>query len=325
MGKPKVFVTRRWPEIAENQLKKYFDVTLNLNDKALSNKELQDAFYNHDAIAPTVSDMIDENIIKSGKSGRGKIISNFGVGFSHIDINACQKYEIKVSNTPDVLTDATADLTILLMLMVSRRSKEGEYQINNNLWPGWSPTHLLGSELTNKTLGIIGLGRIGQAVAKRAFFGFNMKIKFYSRSKKNLDFSFKAEQINSIYDLCKSSDFLTVHCPGGKDNKYLIDQRVFNAMKKTAYLINTARGDVVHENSLLEALKNNTIAGAGLDVFESEPNINPLLLKSKNLIMLPHLGSATKETRNAMGLKVIDNLRKFFDSGEVIDPVPLVK
>jgi len=325
MGKPKVFVTRRWPEIAENQLKKYFDVTLNLNDKALSNKELQDAFYNHDAIAPTVSDMIDENIIKSGKSGRGKIISNFGVGFSHIDINACQKYEIKVSNTPDVLTDATADLTILLMLMVSRRSKEGEYQINNNLWPGWSPTHLLGSELTNKTLGIIGLGRIGQAVAKRAFFGFNMKIKFYSRSKKNLDFSFKAEQINSIYDLCKSSDFLTVHCPGGKDNKYLIDQRVFNAMKKTAYLINTARGDVVHENSLLEALKNNTIAGAGLDVFENEPNINPLLLKSKNLIMLPHLGSATKETRNAMGLKVIDNLRKFFDSGEVIDPVPLVK
>ena len=325
MGKPKVFVTRRWPEIAENQLKKYFDVTLNLNDKALSNKELQDAFYNHDAIAPTVSDMIDENIIKSGKSGRGKIISNFGVGFSHIDINACQKYEIKVSNTPDVLTDATADLTILLMLMVSRRSKEGEYQINNNLWPGWSPTHLLGSELTNKTLGIIGLGRIGQAVAKRAFFGFNMKIKFYNRSKKNLDFSFKAEQINSIYDLCKSSDFLTVHCPGGKDNKYLIDQRVFNAMKKTAYLINTARGDVVHENSLLEALKNNTIAGAGLDVFESEPNINPLLLKSKNLIMLPHLGSATKETRNAMGLKVIDNLRKFFDSGEVIDPVPLVK
>ena len=325
MGKPKVFVTRRWPEIAENQLKKYFDVTLNLNDKALSNKELQDAFYNHDAIAPTVSDMIDENIIKSGKSGRGKIISNFGVGFSHIDINACQKYEIKVSNTPDVLTDATADLTILLMLMVSRRSKEGEYQINNNLWPGWSPTHLLGSELTNKTLGIIGLGRIGQAVAKRAFFGFNMKIKFYNRSKKNLDFSFKAEQINSIYDLCKSSDFLTVHCPGGKDNKYLIDQRVFNAMKKTAYLINTARGDVVHENSLLEALKNNTIAGAGLDVFENEPNINPLLLKSKNLIMLPHLGSATKETRNAMGLKVIDNLRKFFDSGEVIDPVPLVK
>ena len=325
MGKPKVFVTRRWPEIAENQLKKYFDVTLNLNDKALSNKELQDAFYNHDAIAPTVSDMIDENIIKSGKSGRGKIISNFGVGFSHIDINACQKYEIKVSNTPDVLTDATADLTILLMLMVSRRSKEGEYQINNNLWPGWSPTHLLGSELTNKTLGIIGLGRIGQAVAKRAFFGFNMKIKFYNRSKKNLDFSFKAEQINSICDLCKSSDFLTVHCPGGKDNKYLIDQKVFNAMKKTAYLINTARGDVVHENSLLEALKNNTIAGAGLDVFENEPNINPLLLKSKNLIMLPHLGSATKETRNAMGLKVIDNLRKFFDSGEVIDPVPLVK
>tara|TARA_Y100000766_G_scaffold49017_1_gene39254 strand:- start:137 stop:1114 length:978 start_codon:yes stop_codon:yes gene_type:complete len=325
MDKPSVFVTRRWPEIAEKELKKYFNVTLNHGDKALSNKELKDAFYNHDALAPTVSDTIDENIIKSGKSGKGKIISNYGVGFSHIDLEACQKYKIKVTNTPNVLTDATADLTILLMLMVSRRSKEGEYQINNNLWPGWSPTHLLGSELTNKTLGIIGLGRIGQAVAKRAYFGFNMKIKFFNRSKKNINFSFKAEQVDNIYDLCKSSDFLTIHCPGGNKNKHLIDQDVLDAMKKTAFLINTARGDIICENSLFEALKNNSIAGAGLDVFENEPEINPKFLKAQNLTMLPHLGSATKETRNAMGLKVIDNLRKFFDTGDVIDPVPLVK
>jgi len=152
-----------------------------------------------------------------------------------------------------------------------------------------------------------------------------MKIKFFNRSKKNRNFSFKAEQVDNIYDLCKSSDFLTIHCPGGNKNKHLIDQDVLDAMRKTAFLINTARGDIICENSLFEALKNNSIAGAGLDVFENEPEINPKFLKAQNLTMLPHLGSATKETRNAMGLKVIDNLRKFFDTGDVIDPVPLVK
>ena len=323
MVKPKVFITRRWPKEAEERLKKIFDVTLNQDDKVLSNNEIAEGFYNHDALACTVSDTIDENIIKSGKTGKGKIIANFGVGFNHIDLNACKKYKIVVTNTPDILTDATADLAILLMLMVSRRSKEGEYEIENNKWAGWRSTHLLGSELSHKTLGIIGFGRIGQAVAKRAYFGFNMKIKYYNRSKKNIDLSFEAEEINNITELCKSSDFLSLHCPGGYKNKHLVDHDVLNAMKKTGYLINTARGDLINEISLVEALNTNQIAGAGLDVFENEPNINPLFFKAKNLTMLPHLGSATLETRDAMGNKVFENLKKYFKTGEVIDPVNL--
>ena len=323
MVKPKVFITRRWPKEAEERLKKIFDVTLNQDDKVLSNNEIAEGFYNHDALACTVSDTIDENIIKSGKTGKGKIIANFGVGFNHIDLNACKKYKIVVTNTPDILTDATADLTILLMLMISRRSKEGEFEIENNKWAGWRPTHLLGSELSHKTLGIIGFGRIGQAVAKRAYFGFNMKIKYYNRSKKNIDLSFEAEEINNIIELCKSSDFLSLHCPGGNKNKHLVDHDVLNAMKKTGYLINTARGDLINEISLVEALNTNQIAGAGLDVFENEPNINPLFLKARNLTMLPHLGSATLETRTAMGNKVFENLKKYFKTGKVIDPVNL--
>lgn len=323
MAKPKVFITRRWPKDAEEQLKKYFEVTLNIDDKILSNNEIAEAFYNHDALACTVSDTIDENIIKSGKAGRGRIIANFGVGFNHIDLKSCKQHNVIVTNTPDVLTNATADLTILLMLMISRRTKEGENEIKNNMWTGWRPTHLLGSELSHKTLGIIGLGRIGQAVARRAYFGFNMKIKYYNRSKKNLGLSFQAEQISNIYDLCKTSDFLSLHCPGGYKNKHLINHQVLSTMKKTGYLINTARGDLINETNLIEALNTNQIAGAGLDVFENEPNINPLFLKAKNLTMLPHLGSATLETRNAMGNKVFDNLKKYFDTGEVIDPVNL--
>ena len=323
MLKPKVFVTRRWPKIAEENLKNFFDVTLNNDDKPLSNSELAEAFYYHDALAPTVSDMIDETIIKKGHQGRGKIISNFGVGINHIDVQACKNFDITLTNTPDVLTDATADLTMLLMLMISRRSREGENEIRTGNWTGWRPTHLLGNQVKNKTLGIIGMGRIGQAVAKRAAIAFGMKIKFYNRSNINKKFNFEASQVPNIMDLCKSSDFISLHCPGGINNKHIINYRVLSAMKKSAFLINTARGDLLDEEALCKALNEKLIAGAGLDVFENEPSINFSLLSAPNLVLLPHLGSATLETRNAMGNRVLDNLKQFFDNEKPTDQIHL--
>ena len=319
MQKPTIFVTRRWPKETVEEMKKFFEVTINQDDRPLTQSEIADGFESHDALAPTVSDNIDQNIIKKGS---GKIIANYGVGFSHIDLEACKENNVTVTNTPDVLTDATADLTILLMLMISRRAIEGAKEIETKSWMGWRPTHLVGSDLSGKTLGIIGMGRIGEAVAKRALFGFKMKIIFYNRSKKD-NLNFKAEQVKNITEIFEKSDFISLHCPGGNNNKNIINEKSLQLMKKSTFLINTARGELIEENSLCKALNNDQIAGAGLDVYNNEPDINPKLLKTKNVVLLPHLGSATSKARNAMGFKVIENLKSYFNSGKGIDIVKL--
>ncbi|MFY2825098.1 2-hydroxyacid dehydrogenase, partial [Ruegeria sp. MALMAid1280] len=219
-----------------------------------------------------------------------------------------------VTNTPDVLSECTADLAITLLLMVARRAGEGERELRAGNWSGWRPTHLVGTKVSGKTLGIIGFGRIGQEVARRAHHGFGMDILVYNRSKVATDVLARcnATQVDAIDDLLPQCDFVSLHCPGGAANRHLINSRRLNLMKQDAFLINTARGEVIDEWALIQALMFDMIGGAALDVFDGEPRISPDLLQCDNLVMLPHLGSATRESREAMGFRVLDNLSDFF-------------
>ena len=314
MTKPKILVSRRWPEAVETAMVEKYDVTFNIKDKPLSTNEFKDALSIYDAILQTVTDKISSEVFRV-KNPRTKIFGNYGVGFSHIDIPAAKAAGITVSNTPDVLSDCTADITLTLMLMAARRAGEGEREVRSGNWEGWRPRHLIGTRITGKTLGIIGFGRIGREVAKRAHFGFGMKIVVQNRSKIGNDILIRtnAHQVDNLDELLETSDFISLHCPGGDDNHHLISTKQFKKMKNSAILINTARGEVVDDNALILALKSKEISAVGLDVFNNEPNINPELMKFENAILLPHLGSATQETREAMGFRVLDNIADFFE------------
>jgi lactate dehydrogenase-like 2-hydroxyacid dehydrogenase len=322
MSKPKALVTRRWPEACEARLRELFDVTFNADNRPMSKEELQDALRNYDAVMPTVTDPITAEVL-SAEPLRCKILGNFGVGFNHIDINAARERGITVTNTPDVLTDCTADIAMLLMLMAARRAGEGERLVRAGEWTGWHPTQLLGAKVTGKTLGLIGFGRIARAMATKAHFGFGMSIVFYNRSPVPGDVvaHYGARQAASIEAVLQEADFVALHCPGSPENRHLINAGRLALMKPTAILINTARGDVVDSQALIDALRNRTIAAAGLDVFEGEPNLNKGFLDLDNVALLPHLGSATLETRVAMGMRVIENVAAFFNGETPRDKV----
>lgn len=322
MQKPRVFVTRRWPEAVEARLNELFDVTENAVDHPLDGDALALAMKSHDALLPTVTDKVGAEIIAAGSS-RTRIIANYGVGYSHIDVGAATSNGIVVTNTPDVLSECTADIAIMLMLMAARRAGEGERELRAGAWSGWRPTHMIGHKLSGKTLGIIGFGRIGRATARRAHFGFGMPIVVQNRSKldpADLD-AYGARQVGSVDELMAASDFVSLHCPGGEENRHLIDAKRLSLMRPEGFLINTARGEVVDEDALADALTNGSIAGAGLDVFDGEPRVNSRLLACDSAVLLPHLGSATYETREAMGMRVINNLAAFFDGKEPQDRV----
>ncbi|MFT4716182.1 MAG: lactate dehydrogenase-like 2-hydroxyacid dehydrogenase [Paracoccaceae bacterium] len=322
MSKPKILLSRRWPSAVEVELEKHYDVTLNPSDTPMTVGGFRSALQNFDAILPTVTDKMSADVFDDIKP-RTKIIGNFGVGYTHIDIPAASAAGIAVTNTPGVLSDCTADLTMTLMLMAARRAGEGERELRAGKWSGWHPTHLQGSRMTGKTLGIIGYGRIGREVAKRAHFGFGMKILAQNRSKieNGILIRTSAQQVTSISELLEKADFVSLHCPGGAENHHLIGAEQFKQMKSTAFLINTARGEVVDEKALVRALKTGGIAGAGLDVFDGEPKVNQDLIGCENAVLLPHLGSATRETREAMGFRVLDNLSDFFGGWEPRDLV----
>ena len=319
--KLKIFVTRRWPAAAEEALRTHFDVTLNTNDAPLKKEELIEGFARHDIAAPTVSDNIDTDIIAAGAKGTCRLIANYGVGVNHIDLLAAKTHSMLVSNTPGVLTDATADLTLTLMLMLCRRAGEGERELRAGKWSGWRPTHLVGRALTDKRLGIIGMGRIGKAVARRAHFGFGMQICFYNRSPVVDVDDMKAVQMGSVAEVCAGSDFVSLHCAASPDTFQILGAEALAALHEAAYVINTARGDVVDEAALVAALNAGAIGGAGLDVYQCEPEINPAILAARNTVLLPHLGSATVESRTAMGLKVLENARAFAAGQDIIDLV----
>ena len=309
--KPTIFVTRRWPHAAEEALKKYFNPTFNEQDNPLTTAQIAAGFASHDALAPTVSDRITADIIAAGAAGSGRLIANYGVGVNHIDLSAAASAGLAVSNTPGVLTDATADLALTLMLMVSRRAGEGERELRAGDWIGWRPTHLVGRALSGKTLGIIGMGRIGRAVAQRAHFGFGMDVVFQNRSPVDDGADVGARQLADVAAVCAASDFVSLHCAATPQTANIMNADAIAAIRPGGYLINTARGDVVDETALAQALHSGAIGGAGLDVFQGEPAINPDLLSAPNTVLLPHLGSATEETRVAMGMKVLENALAF--------------
>jgi lactate dehydrogenase-like 2-hydroxyacid dehydrogenase len=273
-------------------------------------------------VLPTVSDKLPAAVFEGGQL-RTRILGNFGVGFNHIDVAAAKAAGIVVTNTPGVLTDCTADIAMLLLLTVARRGGEGERQLRAGEWKGWSPTHMIGTKVSGKTVGIIGFGRIGRAFAQRCHFGFGMNVVFYNRSPidPHEALRYGAEQLPTVEEVLSVSDFVSLHCPGGAENRHFMNAARFAAMKPDAILINTARGDVVDEEALIAALEQGVIRGAGLDVYEAEPSVPEKLKRMENVMLLPHLGSATEETRTAMGMKVVDNITTFFEGREPPDRV----
>jgi len=312
-ARPSVVVTRRLPAPVEEQLQRDFDARLNRDDHVFTATELQEALRGADAVIPTVSDRVTADVLAVDPL-RAKILANFGVGYNHIAVEAAKARGIVVTNTPDVLTDDTADDAVMLMLMVARRAGEGERHVRSGAWTGWRPTHMLGTRVSGKTLGLIGMGRIAKAVAKRAHRGFGMRVIFHDPypPPPQVVHELGAEQKPSAEEVLREADFVSLHCPATPETRHLIDAQRLALMKPTAFLINTARGDIVDEAALVAALKDKRIAGAALDVYEKEPQIHPDLVSMENVVLLPHLGSATQETRVAMGLRALDNLKAFF-------------
>ena len=313
MSRPKIIVTRRWPEEVETRLAEVFEVQLNESDRPLSQDQLRAAFTQADAVFPTVSDRIDAEVL-GAEPLSAKFCGSFGVGFNNIDVAAAKARGITVTNTPGVLTDATADLAMTLLLTVARRAGEGERHLRNGDWSGWRPTHMMGTQVTGKTLGLIGFGRIGRAVAERAHFGFNMDVLFhdpYPPAAEDAE-ALGATACDSIEAVLERADFVSLHTPGGAETRHLMNAERLARMKPGAFLINTSRGDVIDEAALVAALESGIIAGAGLDVYEAEPKVTPALAKMENVVLLPHLSSATLETRVAMGMKVLANAQAFF-------------
>jgi lactate dehydrogenase-like 2-hydroxyacid dehydrogenase len=317
---PRILVTRQWPASVEQALQSRFDVTL--QREPLDPPQWRQALQEYDAICPCVADRVTADLFV-GIKPRTRLLANYGVGYNHIDLAAANAQGITVTNTPDVLTDATADLAMTLLMMLARRAGEGERQLRRGEWKGWFPTHMMGTMVTGATLGIIGMGRIGLAMAAKAHYGFGMKILYHNRSRVSdpAIAAMQAEYCADMTDLLKRADFVALHCRGGPDTRHLLNAERLALMQPHAFLINTSRGDVVDEAALMAALKANRIAGAGLDVYEKEPAVPAELRALENVVLLPHLGSATLETRTAMGMRVLKNVEAFFAGTEVPDRV----
>ena len=320
--RPRVVITRKIPAACEEEAGRLFDAVINRDDTPLSTAELQDALRQADGLLPTVTDKVTAEVL-SAEPLRARIIANFGVGFNNIDVNTAGARGLTVTNTPDVLTDDTADIAVTLLLTVARRAVEGDRHVRNRQWTGWRPTHMLGAKVSGKTLGLIGFGRIARAVARRAHHGFGMRVIFHDPFPPRPEDAraLGAEPRDNIEAVLREADFVSLHCPATPETRHLIDSARLGQMQRHAFLINTARGDVVDEAALVAALKAGTIAGAGLDVFEKEPAVTPDLLAMENVVLLPHLGSATMETRVAMGMRAIENLKLFFAGQPVRDRV----
>ncbi|HEX8938304.1 MAG TPA: D-glycerate dehydrogenase [Sphingomicrobium sp.] len=313
---PSVLVTRRLPQLVESRLARLFSTKLRTSDEPLDRQALEAAMREHDALVSTITDKIDAELIAT-KGRRVRIIANFGAGTDHIDTGAAKEAGLVVTNTPDGLTDATAELTILLMLMAARRAGEGERVLRSGAWQGWGPTHMIGQGLTGRTLGLVGFGRIARSTAAKAL-GLGMSVRYFSRNRApaEVEDRLQATSAQSLEALAAEADILSIHVPGGAATRHLIDRHLLKRMKRSAILVNTARGSVVDEAALAEALAQGSIAAAALDVYEREPEVEPLLLSLPNVVLLPHLGSATIEARTAMGMQAADNLEDYFSGAE---------
>jgi len=311
--KPLVVITRKLPDAIETRLMELFDVRLNVDDEAMSEAELTEAVKTADVLVPTITDTIDAKLIAAAGK-KLKLIANYGTGVDHIDLAAAREKGITVTNTPDVLTEDTADMTMALILAVPRRLVEGERIVRSGDWSGWSPTWMLGHRIFGKRLGIIGMGRIGQAVARRAR-GFGLSIHYHNRNRvhEEIENELEATYWESLDQMLAHMDFVSVNCPHTPATYHLLSARRLKLLQPHAVIVNTARGEVIDENALTRVLQSGDIAGAGLDVFEHSPAVNPKLLALDNVVLLPHMGSATFEGRGDMGEKVVINIQTFVD------------
>lgn len=317
MTRPKILLTRRWPDTVEARLAASYDLTRNDSDVPMDAAALRQAMRDHDALCPTVTDHIPRDIVLA-PDRRVRIIGNYGAGFEHIDLDAAREGGVVVTNTPDVLTDATADIAMTLILMATRRAGEGERELRTGAWSGWRPTHMLGRSLSGKVLGLVGYGRIARAVAARAT-AFGMQVMVHSRTR--ADDVPEAIYHPTLESLLRVADIVSLHAPGGAATRHMIDAAALKSMKQSAVLVNTGRGTLIDESALAHALRNGEIAAAGLDVYEREPAVDAALVDLPNVVLLPHLGSATLETREAMGMKVADNLDAYFVGQEPFDRI----
>ncbi len=312
MARPRIIVTRKLPAPVEARLKSLFTVALNPADTPFSPEKLARAMARADGLLCTFGDRIDADILAADGARKARIIANFGVGTNHIDLETAEDVGVVITNTPDVLNDATADLAMALILASTRRMYMHESRLRRGDWAGFDITSGLGRSLRGKTLGVIGMGRIGTALAQRAHFGFGMEVIYFNRSKVLVPSIPEARAVDSIEAVMSDADVISLHVPGDAHNRHLISAERLALMKPDAYLVNTARGDVVDEAALITALESGAIAGAGLDVFEREPAVPEALKALENATLLPHIGSATLETRIAMGMRAVDNLVAFF-------------
>lgn len=303
--KPKLLITRRLPDTVLEAAAAQFDVTLRDRTEVLSPDELRTALRDYDAVLPTLGDRFQPDVFADVPAPRAKILANFGVGYNHIDVEAAKAAGLAVSNTPGAVTDATADIALSLILMTARRLGEGERILRAGRWEGWGPVQMLGTHVTGKRVGIIGFGRIGKAIAKRCHFGFDMEVVFTNRSRID-DPGLPARQVEMAEAM--AADFVVVAVPGGKATYHLINANTLGMMKDSGIFVNISRGDVVDETALIATLQAGRIAGAGLDVYEFEPQVPAALMAMENVTLLPHLGTACLEVRIGMGMMAVANL-----------------
>jgi len=320
-SRPRIAVTRTLPQPVEGRMRELFDAVFNREDKAMDRAALAAAMADCDVFVPTVTDRIDAALIE-GAPERLRLIANFGAGVNHLDLKAARARGILVTNTPGVLTDDTADMTMALILSVPRRLAEGEKLARSGQWSGWSPGAMLGHRIGGKTLGIVGMGRIGQAVAVRAR-GFGLTVHYHNRHRlpESVEQELAATWHADLDEMLAGSDFISIHTPHTDQTEQLIDARRLSLLKPQAYIVNTSRGSAIDETALIDALERGKIAGAGLDVFAHEPAIDLRLLALPNVVLLPHMGSATFEARAATGERVISNIQHWADGHRPPDQV----
>ncbi len=303
----RVYFTRPLPESVADMAREHFDVEMRTENTPLKIGQMRAALNLYDGVLMMFGDTFSAEVFREAQNPRCKVLANYGVGINHIDLQAARSAGVMVTNVPGAVTDATADIGMTLIMMSARRAGEGERMVRAGEWPGWNPTQLLGTHVTGKTVGIIGMGRIGSAIAQRCHFGFDMKVLYWSRSEK--EFAYPAERVKTIEELMACADFAVVAVPASAETHHLINDEVLGHMTPTAHLINIARGDIVDEAALIRALKDRRIAGAGLDVYEHEPKVPDALKKMENAVLLPHMGTSTLEVREKMGRIAVENLR----------------
>ncbi|MEM9475074.1 MAG: D-glycerate dehydrogenase [Pseudomonadota bacterium] len=303
----RLLVSRRLPESVQDALAARFDVTTRATTQPMDRAEAEAALRDYDAILPTLGDAFGADTFAAVPAPRARVLANFGVGYNHIDADAARAAGVDVSNTPGAVTDATADTAMTLILMTCRRAGEGERMVRAGAWDGWHPTQLLGFHITGKTVGIVGMGRIGKAIARRCHHGFGMEVVFFNRSPVT-DPGMPARQLGTLAEVMGAADIVVLAVPATPATHHLIDAAALAAMKPTGFLVNIARGDVMDEAALIAALEAGAIAGAGLDVYEFEPAVPEALKAMENVTLLPHLGTAALEVREAMGMMAVENL-----------------